>query len=359
MRAGGGIAHGQRLCERPVLADVAAMIHNAAQRVLKPHAIVRLLANLHVGQQAELRAAPVGEPPGLREVEAFVAGRRIALRHVAHHVPPDFARGQQPVMHAGDRLNIGREAFFDPMMIVLLGRKGRMHHLVRHHPVAVQIVRCGVLADAHAREGRIAAHIAPCGALQHPLAARSGHNQNAVERYRKTPVVGRDRAGGILHPVEHLRRGKVERPGGEIHLNHRTVDAKCGGMRYRGAPRRTPEAMMRGRPLLRPADRGHGEQRKQSESERQRPAEFHCPVRRGIWAGVHTGSRFLSAWQNAPGMAVLSPQKRCGTQTCCRSAATRSRGRSAADALAPGARAMCPAPRRWRRPPPCAAADAR
>ena len=90
MRAGGAVADCERLRQRPIVVDGAAGGDDGAQCVLQAEAVVGLLADFDVGNEAEHGSAPIGAAPGMRVVEALVAGRGLALRHIAHHVVPNF-----------------------------------------------------------------------------------------------------------------------------------------------------------------------------------------------------------------------------------------------------------------------------
>src|ERR1700761_8118337 len=55
----GLVSHFECFRQRPVVVDRAPSIHNGAQRVLQTHAVAGLSANLYIGFQADMRAAPV------------------------------------------------------------------------------------------------------------------------------------------------------------------------------------------------------------------------------------------------------------------------------------------------------------
>ena len=48
-------------------------MHNPLQRILQTLAIVRLLTNLHIGDECKERAAPIGASPGVSVIQAAVA----------------------------------------------------------------------------------------------------------------------------------------------------------------------------------------------------------------------------------------------------------------------------------------------
>src|SRR5271169_1303251 len=76
-RYAGGIVSGlQSPREGPVVFHVAAGAKNPAQGVLQSVSIVGAPMNLDVRDEAEQRPSPIGAAPGVRAVQAFIAGGR-------------------------------------------------------------------------------------------------------------------------------------------------------------------------------------------------------------------------------------------------------------------------------------------
>src|ERR1700739_4332218 len=119
MRTSRAVACFECLLNRPVVIDGAARVDDASQSVLKSLPVMSLFADHDVGQQAELRAAPIGSPPGMRLVEAAVGASGIALRHVAHHVGPNLFGEQEAALDARNRLNVDGETLLDPVVLVI------------------------------------------------------------------------------------------------------------------------------------------------------------------------------------------------------------------------------------------------
>src|SRR6185312_17262110 len=115
--AGTLIADGERLLDRPVVLNGSARRNDGPQRGLQPRPVFRSLAYLDIRRQAEKRAAPVCAAPGVGAVKAFIAGLRLALRHVAHHVAPDPGWGQLTGLHASHGLDVSGDPLFNPMVI--------------------------------------------------------------------------------------------------------------------------------------------------------------------------------------------------------------------------------------------------
>jgi hypothetical protein len=82
------IRRGEDLVRPPVRFDRASCLQHTWQRVLEAAPIVRLLADLDVGQQPEERAAPIGASPGARAVEPAVTRAGQALRQTVDELSP-------------------------------------------------------------------------------------------------------------------------------------------------------------------------------------------------------------------------------------------------------------------------------
>src|SRR5947209_3555074 len=78
--------------------------------------VVGALADLHVCNQPKKCPAPIGAGPGVGLVESLVAVLRQPLRHVASHLSPNPLRPSRTDLRAGNRLDIDRHAFLNPMV---------------------------------------------------------------------------------------------------------------------------------------------------------------------------------------------------------------------------------------------------
>src|SRR5258707_13123244 len=115
----------------------ARLMARSASR--RPWALPVCFSNLDVRQEAERSASPVSPAPCMRIIEPLVVGSRQALRHAIHHIAPYALGSQSSNLGSGDRRHIGRYAFFDPMMTPRHPWKTEINHLVRQHPIVVEI----------------------------------------------------------------------------------------------------------------------------------------------------------------------------------------------------------------------------
>lgn len=190
-----------------------------------------LLADLDVGYEREHGSAPVGAAPGVGVVEALIAGSGLALRHVADHIVPDFLGGEIARHYSGNWLDVGGEAFFDPVLgglvfVWILGHgwEGHVSELVGDAPVGGELGRGGVLADAEASEAGKAVHVSPGGALDHSVTAGNGNDEDASGGDRKAAVVGGDGGSGGGDAGGDCGSRKIERAVGEVDLKKRCAD---------------------------------------------------------------------------------------------------------------------------------------
>ena len=108
----------------PIVIDSAAGGNDSAKCVLQTLAIAGSDADLHIGHQAEERAAPVGAAPGVRVVQAFVARLRFTFPHAVEHVAPDLFCGKLAGLHTRDGLDVSGQPFFHPVLVVRQRREG-------------------------------------------------------------------------------------------------------------------------------------------------------------------------------------------------------------------------------------------
>src|SRR5579883_1598938 len=73
-------------------------------------------------------------------IEAEVAFARKTLGHGSDHVGPDILGSELTGLRAGEGLDIGGHAFFNPMVLPALDvGEGHMDQLVGHHPVVFKL----------------------------------------------------------------------------------------------------------------------------------------------------------------------------------------------------------------------------
>ena len=185
----------------PAHGDGAAVGHDAAQRVVEGAAVVRALADLHVGQQVEERAAPVGPAPAPRAVQPAVARAREPLGQAGHETGPGVFRRDLPGARARDRLEVRRQPLLQPALRPRQVGKPEVRHLVRENPIALEVVLGGLGAEPdHDRRSAVAERRAEA---DRPPAARQHQHGHARERERA--VHAGDRPRGALGPG-HDRR---------------------------------------------------------------------------------------------------------------------------------------------------------
>ena len=83
--AGGAIANGKRLTQRPIMINGAAIGDDGAKSVLETLVILGLAADLDVGDETEHCSAPVGATPGMRLVQSL--NRPLPARPYACRTP--------------------------------------------------------------------------------------------------------------------------------------------------------------------------------------------------------------------------------------------------------------------------------
>jgi hypothetical protein len=84
----------------------------------------------------------------MRVIQPLVAGSGQPLRHSIHDLAPYALGCQSSNLGSGNRLNVGRYSFFDPMMALLYGGKAEMNHLVGQHPIVAEIALSDMLTHS-------------------------------------------------------------------------------------------------------------------------------------------------------------------------------------------------------------------
>jgi len=100
---------------------------------------VRLLPNLHVGEQTKHGATPIGASPGVGTIEPLISRLRFALWHVAKQISPHLFGSKLAGLYPRNGFNVNRYAFFDPMVVFRHRGECQMDHLVRQCPVTVEL----------------------------------------------------------------------------------------------------------------------------------------------------------------------------------------------------------------------------
>lgn len=122
-----------------------------------------------------------------------------------------------------------------------------MNHLVRHHPVVVEVLLRRVLAHMDTRERGKSRNIAPRCAAAHAAPVLNKLYENALALHRKSPVIGAHSPRGIFNPLENRIRRQINYAVAEIDLNRRTTHADRPRRSHRLPPRRNSVLRLRAR----------------------------------------------------------------------------------------------------------------
>src|SRR5690349_17372770 len=94
--------------------------------------------NLNICEQAEERPTPIRTAPSWCVIQSFIIRRGQTFRETFNQIFPHRFRSELTDAQTCPWFDIGRESFFDPMMRLRNAWKGEMHHLVYHHPIALE-----------------------------------------------------------------------------------------------------------------------------------------------------------------------------------------------------------------------------
>jgi hypothetical protein len=224
MRADGRIAGAQHALDRPVGRQTTACAQHRPQRVLQAEAQLRAPADVDVGEQAEHRPTPIGARPGVRAVETLVAGLRHAARHGAQLLGPHVRLAAVAGLHTCHALDVDRQPFRQPGMLLAGVGQGEMRHLVHQHPVRIQLC---VGDGAAGRDADVGGGISEGLAAGHTL-TRHGEDAQRHRVGREATVVGGDDRGGALHPGDERLRADAEVAFVEVDVE------SCAGGAYLG-----------------------------------------------------------------------------------------------------------------------------
>lgn len=112
------ICDGKYPLNRPFAFDRTVGVNNGSKSILEPEEVLRLLTDSNVCNHAEERTTPISASPGVRIVDASIQAPRLPVWHPVYHSPPHLLLGKKSSLKAGYRLNVGRDTFLKPMLIV-------------------------------------------------------------------------------------------------------------------------------------------------------------------------------------------------------------------------------------------------
>ena len=228
----------QRAGQRPDRLDVAAVLENAAQRVLQAEVVCGALADLDVGQQTEQGPAPVGPAPGGGVVQSAIAAPRQPLREPNHEVAPHPFGAQLPGLCARNGLDVGGYPFLDPVVLHGHAWEGQMYHLMGQHPVHCQLVGVAAAPYVHADLRRAEAE-SGAGLRAQAIGRFDVHSQPL---HREATVVDLHRGGGIPHPLLEVGVAHAQLAGAVRDDDHVVVGVQLQRAHARGVQRRRAAA---------------------------------------------------------------------------------------------------------------------
>ncbi len=198
---------GRRVADSKHLPDIALkgitsrLFQDCPQRRLQSDPIGGLLAYGNVRLQTVKRATPVGASPRRRLIHAAFAGARQPLGHGISVLRPDVGDCPVAILCPRDTLDVGGEAFGEPVVVSTdLGQR-EVHHFVDQHPVSRQ--RRGGGFAAHAHLNHQAAVIGGAAAVD--AAAIHRPQPNHDQRRGKLTVIIRDNVRGAIDPGAQQR----------------------------------------------------------------------------------------------------------------------------------------------------------
>lgn len=113
---------------------------NGAERVQDRLLAPARFADTKVRDEAEQRPAPVGAAPSGRAVEALIPRPGLALGNLSPQIGPEGSRRLAAIPKAQQRLQVGGDAFFKPVVgAIEIGQRG-VDQLVGENPIVGEIL---------------------------------------------------------------------------------------------------------------------------------------------------------------------------------------------------------------------------
>src|SRR5260370_35520292 len=82
-------------------------------------------------------------------IQSAISNLRKTLRHVPNKIKPHLLCFKMSCVNPSNWFDIGDNALFDPMVILVHGGKSQVNHFVGEHPVRGEHGRGAVAADAY------------------------------------------------------------------------------------------------------------------------------------------------------------------------------------------------------------------
>src|SRR5260370_25060582 len=162
--------------------------------------IVCPAAKFKLSQDAKERSSPIGSAPRVRVIESAISRLRETLRHVPNQVKPHLLHFEMSCLNPSDRLDIGGNALFDPVVLVVDGGKSPGNPFGYQHPIRRQLGRSSLLTDTY---GDSPSSFAKCHAVADTSSIeRSDPNQDS--RHGKAAVIRRNAHSSRFDPKKNV-----------------------------------------------------------------------------------------------------------------------------------------------------------
>src|SRR6266481_3503792 len=158
----------------------------------------------------------------MRVIQSMVAWLRLAFRHVTNELFPDLSLGHQSRLRTGHRLNVSRDSFFKPVMVVIHGREREVDHLMDQHPVIFGFRNISIAANADEDEAaalRIGYAVPYAGAI-------AAANSQCEIGDREAAIIPRYRQSRRFHPIQQFLPGKSSWNFGQARANAAAADVE-------------------------------------------------------------------------------------------------------------------------------------
>jgi hypothetical protein len=133
----------------------------------------------------------------MRVIQSAISRLGEALGHVPHEIKPHLPGFKMSSVNPSDGFDVGSDALFDPMVLIVYGGKSQMNHFVGQHPVRGKLQGRSLIANAY-RDSPAA--VAECHTVTDAASPeRSDLNQNL--RHRKASIIGRHGLSGRADPL--------------------------------------------------------------------------------------------------------------------------------------------------------------
>jgi hypothetical protein len=138
-RAYCGVAGGNHSIDVPPSFDVASSSDDGANGGFESKAIATATPYFDVGEEAKESATPVRPPPCMSPIKPLVTRFGLPLVKSISQVGPSKSRSEKASASSGNRLNVGGQPFFKPLVALSQIRESEVQHFVREQPIIAEI----------------------------------------------------------------------------------------------------------------------------------------------------------------------------------------------------------------------------